>query len=315
MTWAFTTNQTPATGPITVYTFISRLITAGFTKVKDSDGTTYSSSGAQVTGGGTGTNGLGNNSAWVNLRWPSGTRELVIQRGTSDLLWRITYSPTAFSTGSPAATVVPSSANSSIIMGGGTDGSPTFATWFSSNGGYRFHAGADNASPYGFFFVTYPTGGGNPNGGLVFDPLTGTPAEDTDPCVFHIGMAGSSAFLSGSVAATTSSSTTSRCCGWLAYGLGGAGFVTIPAASLTVGGSTAVPNGLPSNPHNGKDDGVAIFFARNSGLTSPTGYKGASSVMKWNGTSRSTPNTFASKTRICLGDVSLPWDGSTDPLA
>ena len=312
VSWSFTVNQTPATGPIAVYTFIARLISAGWTKVKDSDGTTYSSSGTQVTSGASGAGGLGNNSAWVNLRAPSGTRELCIQRGTTNTNWRITYSPTAFNTGSPAATVVPSSANSSIIFGGGTDGSPTFASWLGADTGYKLQTGADNASPYGFFVVTYPNGGGNPQAGLVFDPLTGTPAEDTEPVLFFIGVSGTSAFLSGSITATTTSSTMSRCCGWLAFGLGGS-FVTIPAATMLIGGSTVVPNGLPSNPHNGKDDGITMFFSRYAGMTSPNGYKGASSVMKWNGTSRSTPNTFATKTRLVMGDISLPWDGSTDP--
>lgn len=314
MSWSFTPNQTPATGPIAVYTFIARLIAAGWAKIKDSDGTTYSSSGTQVTSGASGAGGLGNNSAWVNLRAPSGTREIVIQRGTTDTVWRVTASPTAYSSGSPAATVVPSSANSGLLLGGGTDGSPTYATWFAGNASYRLHAGADNAAPYGFFFVCYPIGGGNPNAGLVFEPLTGTPPEDTDPTLFHIASAGSSAFLAGSIGSTTTTTTTSRCCAWLALGLGGA-FVTMPAAVLLIGGTQVVPNGLPSNPHNGKDDGVTMFFGRGALLATPNGYKGAATVMKWNGTTRSSPNTFAGKTRLVAGDISLPWDGSTDPVA
>lgn len=314
MTWSFTTNQSPATGPAAVITVVNRLVTAGWTKVRDSDGTTYSSIGAQVVSGASGAGGLGNNNAFVNLRSPTGTREIVIQRGSSDTLWRITASPTAFNSGSPSATVVPSSANSGLLFGGGTDGTPTFSGWLTTNGTYRLQVGADNAAPYGFFFFTYTIGGGNPNGGLVLDPLTGVPAEDGDPVVWHVGVTGSSAFLNGSVSSTTTSTTSSRCCGWIAYGLGGS-FLTIPGATQQAGGTTVVPNGLPSNPHNAKDDGVAIMFARGSSLASPNGYKGASTVMKWNGSSRSTPNTFASKSRIVAGDVSLPWDGSTDPIA
>lgn len=310
MSWSFTPNQTPATGAVAVYTFIARLILVGWTKVKDSDGTTYSSSGTQVTSGAAGAGGLGNNNAWVNLRTPTGTREIVIQRGTGDTLWRVTASPTAFSTGSPSATVVPSSANSGIVLGTGTDGSPGFTTWLSSNNSYKLQAGADNASPYGAFFFCYPNGGGNPNGGLVLDPMTGTPAEDTDPHLICVGASGS--FLSGSIGSATTSTATSRCCGWLAFGLGGS-FLTIPGATISAGGVQIWPNGLPSNPHNGKDDGAAIPVARAASLATPNGYKGATTVMKWNGTSRSTPNTFAGKTRIVCGDINLPWDGATDP--
>lgn len=312
MSWSFTPNQTPATGPIAVYTFIARLLLAGWTKVKDSDGTTYSSSGTQVTSGAAGAGGLGNNSAWVNLRAPSGTREIVIQRGTGNTLWRITCSPTAFNTGSPAATVVPSSANSGVILGGGTDASPTFFAWLGTDGFYKLQTGADNAAPYGFFVVTYPNGGGNPQACLVFDPLTGVPVEDADPVIFAVGIAGSNALLSGTLTSTTTSTTASRCCGWIAFGLGGS-FLTIPASTFLVGGTQIIPNGLPSNPHNGKDDGVAMFFARGALIATPNGYKGASTVMKWNGSTRSTPNTFAGKTRLVMGDISLPWDGSTDP--
>lgn len=313
MAFTFTTNQTPSTGAVATYNLIARLIAAGWTKIKDSDGTTYSSSGTQVTGGGTGTNGLGNNNAWVNLRAPSGTREIVIQRGTTDLVWRITYSPTAFNSGSPAAAVVPSSANSSIILGGGTDASPTFSTWFSSNTSYRQQMGADGASPYGFWMACYPNGGGSPNAGIVFDPVTSTPAEDADPIVIHIATAGGSAFVSAGLGSNTTSTTVTRSCGWLAYGLGGS-FVALPACTYNAGGSPVAPSGLPSNPHNTKDDGVPVIYMRRSAETAPQGYKGVSSLMYWIGTTRTTSSTINNKGRIVIGDVTLPWDSSTTPI-
>jgi hypothetical protein len=313
MAFTFTTNQTPATGAVAVYTFITRLLAAGFTKVKDSDGTTYSSSGAQITSGASGAGGLGNNSAYVNLRWPSGTREIVIQRGTTDLVWRVTYSPTAFSSGSPSATVVPSGADSSIVLGGGTDGSPTFSSWFSTNGTYRQQMGADSASPYGFWMACYPTGGGAPNAGIVFDPLTSTPVEDTDPVVFHIATTGGNAFTAAGLGSNTASTTTTRVCGWLAFGFGGS-FVSLPACTYTATGNVVVPGGLPTNPHNSKDNGIPIFYMRRSAETAPQGYKGQSTLMKWTGTTRTTGTTLASLTRIVLSDVSLPWDGSTTPV-
>lgn len=313
MAFTFTTNQTPSTGPVAVYNLIARLIAAGWTKIKDSDGTTYSSSGVQVTGGGTGTNGLGNTSAWVNLRAPSGTREFVFQRGATDLVWRITYSPTAFNSGSPAAAVAPSSANSSIVLGGGTEASPTYSTWFSTNAGYRQQMGADGASPYGFWMGCYPNGGGTPNAGIVFDPMTSTPAEDTDPIAIHIATASGSAFAQAGLGLNTSATSVSRMCGWLGFGLGGA-FVSLPACTYNAGGSTVAPSGLPSNPHNSKDDGIPIFYMRRASETAPQGYKGIGSLMFWLGTTRATTSTLNSKARIVIGDVSLPWDGSTTPI-
>lgn len=313
MAFTFTTNQTPATGAVAVYTTIARLIAAGWTKIKDSDGTTYSSSGAQVTSGASGAGGLGNNNAYVNLRWPSGTREIVFQRGTSDTSWRITYSPTAFSSGSPAATVAPSSANSAIILGGGTEASPTFSTWFGTNASYRQQVGADSASPYGFWMACYPSGGGSPNAGLVFDPVASVPAEDTDPLVLHIATASGSAFLQAGLGSNTTATTVSRACGWLGFGLGGA-FVAIPACNYAAGGSTIAPSGLPSNPHNSKDDCIPIFYMRRAAETTPQGYKGVGSLLYWLGTARATTSTINNKARIVIGDVSLPWDGSTTPI-
>jgi hypothetical protein len=70
MAYTFSVNNSPATGAVAMYTLISTLVTAGWTKVMDSDGTTYSASGVQVTSGNVGTNGLGNSSAWVRLKAP-----------------------------------------------------------------------------------------------------------------------------------------------------------------------------------------------------------------------------------------------------
>lgn len=100
MAYTFLVNQTPATGAVAMYQLISTLMTAGWLKKMDSDGTTYSATGVQITSGASGTNGLGNNNAWVRLQSPTTnggtivdqTREITIQRGSSDTGWRIKYS-------------------------------------------------------------------------------------------------------------------------------------------------------------------------------------------------------------------------------
>ncbi len=116
MAYTFSVNNTPLTAPIAFYGLISTLVTAGWTKMSDSDGTTYSSSGVQVTSGATGSGGLGNNHAWVRLQSPptnggaitNQTREVIFQRGTSDFSWRIKYSAHGkFIGGIPNATSTP----------------------------------------------------------------------------------------------------------------------------------------------------------------------------------------------------------------
>ena len=111
MAYTFSVNNSPTTGAMAIYTLISTLVSAGWTKVMDSDGTTYSATGVQVTSGNVGTNGLGNTNAWIRLRAPvvgGKQREITFQRGTTSLLWRIKYSAYGgFIGGVPSAAVTP----------------------------------------------------------------------------------------------------------------------------------------------------------------------------------------------------------------
>ncbi len=112
MAYTFSTGNTPATGAVAMWTLINTMVSAGWLVKADSDGSTYNATGGQVTGGASGAHGLGNNSAWVRIQSPlvgGNTRELTIQRGTTDVIWRLKYSCNKkFSGGAPAATVTPS---------------------------------------------------------------------------------------------------------------------------------------------------------------------------------------------------------------
>lgn len=316
MAYSWTYNQTPATGAVAVYALIALLVSVGWTKVADSDGTTYSSSGTQVTGGGSGTNGLANANAWVRLRAPNGVRELTFQRGSANALWRIKYSASErFSAGSPGATQTPQTPTSTeqqILLGGGTDASPTFSAWFATDGTYRAQYGADAAAPFAFWFATYPSGGGTPNGGMVLDPVLVPASADQDQAVIAIATSGGG-FTATTFGTVSSATTGTRIAGWLKYNVAGAGFVAIPANKITSsGGSDLAPEASGSNPHSGSDDLYPVIYGRPTGQSAPQGYKGISSVMYWNGTVRATGDTLAVSTtrdRLVLGQVNLPWNG------
>ena len=312
MAFSQSLNGTPATGAFAMWQLISTLIAAGWTKQADSDGTTYSSSGVQVTGGGTGTNGLGNNSAWVRLRSPAGAggREITIQRGTANTSWRIQYSRAAgFSGGTPGATRVPTATDGQTLWGGGTDASPTYTALFGTDNTYRLQTRADQAAPYGFFLVCYASGS-DPNAAFIMDPLqSGTyPNEDVDPMMIHVDTA-----LTGTGSLTDESSCPR---GFLKAGLAGEGFVRIPALIPCSYASSALqqcgPDQLGSNPHNSADDALPILYARRAALAAPVGYKGVSSLMRWVGANRATADSLGSKSRVVAGQVSLPNDGATD---
>lgn len=189
-------NSIPATGAVAIYTLISTLIAAGWTKVADSDGTTYSSSGVQVTSGAAGTNGLGNANAWVVVRDPAGRREFCFQRTTTNLLWRIKFSEAArFSVGSPSATRVPQGGvmaggsgvtDEIVLFGSGTDAAPTGATLFDADGtAHRVHclaqSTADAGGVYYFHLFTTLQSNGQSYTFVICAGLEGCHASDQSP--------------------------------------------------------------------------------------------------------------------------------------
>lgn len=138
------------------------------------------------------TTGLG----WVKLRLGTGAnsvgyREVCIQRGTSSILWRVTYSPTGFLGGTPGDTRVPSAVTSTdqvTLLGGGTDASPTFAQLFPGDGLFNLTIAYDAATLYyraHFLLNSGPTS----NGGIGILPmLPGSyPAIDFDPLGIFAG--------------------------------------------------------------------------------------------------------------------------------
>lgn len=302
-----------------MYLFKTQLIAAGWTVPASSDGTTYNASGDQITSGASGASGLGNNSAWFRIQDPDSLREYTIQRGTTDLVWRVKYSASAkFTTGSPSATQTPQSTDQQLIrgLGGGTDASPTFGQLFSTNATYRFHCMSRDAGNYGAYLLAYPNGGWSSGIGLsvlVFDPVLAAPEEDIDPYVHYTGLALDSAPLG--VSHLGSNSTGAQ--GYMKKGLSGEGFVIIPGNNLEAVGVDTYPHGLVSNPHNSKDDEMPVPYARQAAQAAPTGWKGVSTMINWRGVSRSTGSTVsvnAAKDRIVVNSCSLPWDGSSDPL-
>lgn len=307
----FINGNVPATGAAAMWDVINMLIAAGATKAADSDGTTYSSSGTRITGGGSGSNGLGNTSAWVRLQLPGG-RELTIQRGTSNTVWRVKYSASAhFTGGSPGATQTPSATDEAIRCGGGTDASPTYLSWFSSDASYKLYGGAGGATD-GFWFATVLIAGGAQSAGMFFDPLSSSTTSDGDACVIGVSVSGS-AFTSAVLGSNSASATAGGVMGWLKYGLAGSGYVAIPALTMNDGSGAMWPNVAGTNPHTGNDALELIQYGRKSSLSAPTGPKGISRFVAWNAATRSALETYSVSTtrdRITLSDINVPWNGA-----
>lgn len=306
MSFVFDVNNAAMTGATAMFKLKELLKTAGWTTASSGDGlSAFSSSSDIISSGNSGANGFANTSAWVVMQMPSANsvnRQLMFQRGTTNLIWTIKYSySTHFTGGVPSATV----------PGAATDSQTLFnnVTLFPADSSYRFNAGADNATPYGYWSGTFPTGGGNPNNGHCMFPLTvDSDSLDVDPYVFYLS-------ASGSFANTDLVSME----GFMRKGQTQEKFQTNFGGMRLVqpGVATIFPAGVSTNPHTGNDDSIDIPVGISSLSTFfPHGFKGTMSVCRWNGASRTTGDTLSlaspgAKDRIVYKDTNLPWNGST----
>jgi hypothetical protein len=188
--------QSVTTGADAIYRLKEFLKAAGFTVPRSSDGTTYNASGDQISSSGTGAGGLNNANAWFVLRQPASyrglQREYCFQRGSTHLLWRITFAVLGDFTSGPTATQAPNSASNTRnhIFGSGTEAVPTFASLFPAfASGETIRACVDNASPYGWWLAFYSSGLQTL---LAVDPVVpgtannrvGTAYRDADPYAY-----------------------------------------------------------------------------------------------------------------------------------
>lgn len=307
----FINGDVTLTGAAAMWNVIAMWIAAGATKLADSDGTTYSSSGVQVTSGSAGAGGLGNTSAWVRIRFLDG-REVTIQRGSSGTSWRFQYSAIDhFTGGSPGATQTPSAADGVLRFGGGTNASPTYNALFTSDATYKLYGGAGGAAD-GWWFGTVVIAGGAASGGMYMDPLPAPTTDDDDGCVIGIGVSGAS-FTKTNISNNSAAITGAGVFGWLKYGLAGSGYVAIPALVIGDSAGDMWPLVAGTNPHTTKDAIRLIEYGRKSSLAAPAGPKGVSAFVAWNASSRSTLETYSigsTRDRIIFGDVNFPWSGA-----
>lgn len=170
-------NVAPATGQAAMKVWYKVLLEAGWTRQGSSDGTSFDNTGATDYWAGA----LGN-SSWVRMQDPAGVREIIVQRGTTNLLWREKWSHSAkFTGGTPSATVPPTATDEQNINGNNT---PTFVSLLLTDNTYKIHVGANNASPYDWYMIMVPTGGGLVRSFYFLNLATGSyPSGDVAPYI------------------------------------------------------------------------------------------------------------------------------------
>ncbi len=335
MAYIFSVNNAPATGAIAMYQLIATLLSAGWLKKMDSDGYTYSSVGSQVTGGHVGVNGLGNSNAWVRLQSPpvnggsiiNQKREITIQRGTTDVPWRIKYSASAlFTGGSPAINVTPTSTDEIFMLGAGTDASPTFtANWFTTNSTYRWHVACGGAAEsYSFVAWGVLNGSITTNSAMialdVMTPGSYSPL-DVDPAVMFCSRASgvNSADLMTVSFASSTVTNPALARAWMGptSALGATTTGTNVNVSILPYGTSQLGNGgqVGSNPWTKKDDLLPCLW----GSVNPTtvrGVKGFSTLFLHGSLNRGPMDTIdttvpGAKDKVHFLNLWLPWSGET----
>lgn len=329
-------NSTPATGAVAMYTVITQLLVSGWTKIRDADGTTYSSTGVQVTTGASGAGGLGNALAWFVLRDPGSRRQLCFQKASANnTQWRIKFSESAgFSGGSPSGTQVPSATDEQVVLGSGTDASPTMATLFQADAGYRFHVVSESAvvtgsNVYMFWFGTSTLVTGVCETLFLLDGLrSGTyDSTDTSPMILWCSYNATNGPLYTWFGVSTPVSA-NNCKAWFKHGLSGSGWQAVVGSAF---GAAAVGYPMPSTSgsvgqwaNDSYEGGIEIFFARPTNNSTPNGPKGASAHLKHCFYPRDFPHTFGYNTAdpyVYWGKANgvtgipilLPWIVGTAP--
>lgn len=330
MALQYSVNNIPATGAMAIFNLKTWLKAQGWTVTSSSDGTTYNSSGDQITTGASGAGGMANNNAWFVAQMPlvnGVNRQYCFQRGTTNQVWRIKYSySSGFTGGSPGSTQTPSAADEQVLQGAGTNAAPTFVTVLDADGGYVQHIAADSASPYGWWMIAYryQTGTSFPtqNGNAVMffvDPLqSGSyPTGDVDPYVMCFSK-GTNAFESngsGLYIHTALNAQPSAPLCWIAKGLSNQGFVSTPIVTHRFESGNIVPGGgLVQNPITGYDDLFPAQYGRSFGQTSPSGYKGISTLFKVLSVIRPnygiTMTVSTARDKMIFGLLALDWNGT-----
>lgn len=304
MAWQWTYNGTanssvnlaPATGSVAVFTICEMLKQNGWTVPSSSDGTTYNSSGDQITTGASGAGGFANASAWKRLRSPDGVREITIQRTTTNVLWRVKLSHSAkFSGGSPGATQTPSATDEAVVKGSGTDASPTGATSFGTDNTYHLHCGGDTAFPYNWWYeCTASSGGAHQSHGWFVYMQRGT-YDYRDVAPYFIDFGDTAAPGASNFNGTPIGSS------WFKKGLAGETFVAYNSgnwagflfnAAQPIVPASASDKQLTTDPYSGSDTSERILMGRANSLAQPgrRGYLDPQ-VMRFNCTLRSQFDT------------------------
>ncbi len=304
---AYLVNQPAASGDgaVIAYKLYITLKAGNWIPVMDSDGTTQSGTGAQITHAGTGANGMKNTNAYWVLQQPTGgtgyyagTRQIRLRMVDTAGQIQLTYSQSGVFTGGTGSTP-PTATDEQNLWG-------TAGTY--SNAAFRYHIIVTDASENFGWWLGGWTPGGAAGGGLHWkmDPLRVPDPLDTDPFVFsNVALPMDHAYLAQSPSYHTHSGYFDHGGGTEQWSTG----VNVPTYGTGLG--IIIPNGLGTDPEDTRHTGFPMLYFKEAAQSGTTGYKGISSLMRYAGVLASNGLTYTVSTPkdyIRLDDVLIRWN-------
>jgi len=285
---------------------------AGWVVTQSGDGTTYNAAGDELD---TIAKFRDNTRAWFAIRDPDNVRAFTFQRVSNSANCRVKYAAVdGFTGGSPSANTTPAAttpAEEAVVMGSGTDASPSGAA-FGFSGASILYAVADDAAPYVFAAFGRNSSSGNDQAGFFMDALAPNSYTDTDGDPVVIGWNdgdGSQAYkMQGPPSGTSEGAR-----GWLRKNSGGA-FVGMGSPLIYGLGASVnqIPKQFGADPESGDDITIPLMWGRSTALSAPVGWKGISTLFRQITTGRANGDTLETMTRILVqqAEWTMPWNGT-----
>ena len=329
MAWSSQLNYYPTTGGEALWALKEFLVSQGWDVPRSGSGSggAYGDDPSTLpadvhTPGGTYAGTLDLADAWMELRQP------VTASPRRSFLFKIPnlyYAPycsiwyssdgLGFTGGSPSATVRPTAADEEgLVNGSGV------SQWLPTNYSYQMDVVAgDLTEGHSFFFgARLPSGYATV---LSLDVLEEADQLDPDPAVVGTNFVNDTRFaLSGAALyyAGTASQASGVSRGWY-KGIGSPAFVVYPASFIGGGegfGTQQVPVNADrlSQLTDGSFADFPIWYWRGGGYTTERGRKGRSVLYRAAQPRLGMFRPNATLTRMGVGALSIPWDGSTLPI-
>lgn len=229
------------------------------------------------------------NSGWFVLDDPAHNREILVQRGTTDLVWWISYSKSAGFTGGNATTR-PTASDEAIILSNA--GGTAVTTWTQTVEAV-YHFMANDTDGYGFYMAGFTRGNDVTSiGGFVMDEIESSSINidgyNNDAVIFYVAINSNNDWNTVSLSRESVVLTTDRVVSWLYYGHASQSFTNTPAlyyctgavggtAGIAVPGLTIIDKSVTTTQRHLV---FPVFYARRSGLSGTTGWKGMGKHLK-----------------------------------